>query len=331
MSEPQPPEAHGSVRLPDPDRPPPPEGSWPLATGRAPSARVGAGTGTGADAGIGAQTVPRGSRGPHLFPGAVGLGLSFGAIAVYFGGQVLLQAVVLLGLVAAGAVEPSSVSPEAPGALVLGLAVASQAFGLLLVLALLRRRGVRLHLLVGAVRPLGRLLRTGAGVGLLALVGYLIVVNILVTLSGSDARPEQMLTQSLTSSPLALVLASLAAVVLAPLAEELLFRGLLHRGLRSRLALAPATALSSVIFALVHYEVLLSQPLAMVGLTLVGVVCALAYERTGSLVVPITIHAVYNGVTVVAVVAAGALGLEQAEPALGLAPGLTLGLARVLG
>jgi hypothetical protein len=36
----------------------------------------------------------------------------------------------------------------------------------------------------------------------------------------------------------------------------------------------------------VHIDVVLSQPLALAGLVLVGVVLAVAYERTGSLVVP---------------------------------------------
>jgi membrane protease YdiL (CAAX protease family) len=148
----------------------------------------------------------------------------------------------------------------------------------------------------------------------LAIAGSTLVVSLLVALTGSDATPEQVLTGGIADTPLQLALAVVAAVVLAPLAEELLFRGLLHRGLRRRLALVPATAISSVVFAVVHIDVLLSQPLAIVGLVLVGIILALAYERTGSLIVPIMIHAVHNAVTIVAVVVTGDLARDVGIP-----------------
>jgi len=291
----------------DPDRPPPPAGVWPLVAG-APGDRPA-------------------RRGPVVFPGAAGIGLSLGAIAVYLGAQLLLQLVIGFGLVGTGLVGPELLDPQAGGAMLLGLVVASQTLGLLLVVAYLRWRGVELRPLVGTSRPLGRLVGRGVGLGLLAIAGSTIVVSLLVALTGSDASPEQVLTGGITETPLQLVLAVIAAVVLAPLAEELLFRGLLHRALRRRLALVPATALSSILFALVHLDVLLSQPLAIVGLVLVGVILALAYERTGSLVIPVVIHAVHNAVTIVAVVVTGALDLEAFGPALGTAPGLL----RVMG
>ncbi|MDA3023583.1 MAG: CPBP family intramembrane metalloprotease, partial [Actinomycetota bacterium] len=109
----------------------------------------------------------------------------------------------------------------------------------------------------------------------------------------------------------------IAAVVLAPVAEELLFRGLLHRGLRRRLRIVPATALSSVLFAVVHVDVALSQPLALVGLTLVGVILAVASERTGSLIVPVVIHAVHNAVTIAAVVVSTRLDLDLVGTGIG--------------
>jgi membrane protease YdiL (CAAX protease family) len=240
--------------------------------------------------------------GPVTFPGAAGIGLSLGTIAVYLGGQLLLQLGVGIGLVGTGLVGPDIIDPEADSALLLVLVVTSQLFGLVLALAFLRWRGVGLRPMVGPVRPLGRLVGQGVGLGIAAIAGSTLIVSLLVALTGSDATPDQLLTDGILDTPLQLVLAVVAAVVLAPLAEELLFRGLLHRGLRRRLALAPATAVSSVLFALVHIDVVLSQPLAIAGLVLVGVVLAIAYERTGSLIVPVIIHAVHNAVTIVAVV-----------------------------
>jgi membrane protease YdiL (CAAX protease family) len=253
-----------------------------------------------------------------VLPGAAGVGLAFGAIATYLGGQLLLQLVLGLGLVRTGAIGPELLEPGEGGALLLGLVVASQTVGLILALALVRWRGVRLRPLVGTLHPTGRLVAKGVGLGILAIVGSTLIVTLLITLTGSEATPDQVLTGGIAETPLQLVLAIIAAVVLAPVAEEFLFRGLLHRSLRGRLSLLPATAISSLVFAVVHVDVLFSQPLAMAGLVLVGVILALAYERTGSLVVPVVIHAVHNAVTIVAVVAASRFDLEGGAPAIGV-------------
>ena len=280
-------------RRADPDVPPPPPGRWPLVDARsAPPWR-------GADPG------PLGRAAP-----AAGLGLSAAAIALYLSGQLGLQLVAALVLVRTGVLDPSSLDPGAGGAALLTLVVASQLAGLLAVLVLLRRRGILLGPVLGRMRPLGRHLRLGVGLGVGAILGSTIVVGILVALTGSEATPDQVLTGAITETPLQLLLAVVAAVVLAPLAEELLFRGLLHRALRSRLRIVPAAAISSVLFALVHVDVAFSQPLALVGLTLVGAIMAVAYERTGSLLVPVVIHAVHNAITIVAVVVTSRLDLD---------------------
>jgi membrane protease YdiL (CAAX protease family) len=306
-------------RRADPDVPPPPPGAWPLADRTPPPTHV---PPSQDDAAV---RVP------------AGLGLSAAAIAVYLGGQLALQLLAGLVLVATGLLDPAVLDPSrldpedtGGGTALLTLVVASQLAGAAGVLLLLRRRGVPLRVLVGRVRPLGRHVGVGVGLGVVALVASTTVVAILVTLSGSEATPEQVLTGDLVGTPLQVLLTVLAAVVIAPLAEELLFRGLLHRSLRQRLSIVPATLLSSGLFALVHVDVALSQPLALVGLTVVGVVLALAHERTGSLVVPVVIHAVHNAITVVVVILVARLDIDLGR---GLAvPGVVgRALAAVLG
>ena len=272
------------VRGPVPDVPPPPPGVWPLA-GRTPPP-----SGTPASRGT---AVP----GPH-----VGVGLPFATIAVYLGTQLVLQLVVGAVLFGTGLLDPSLLEPGGSGPGLLALVVLSQVLGLLAVLGLLRRRDVPLGPLIGPARPLGRHVGIGVGLGIVAIVGSTLIVSVLVTLTGSEATPEQVLTQGITDTPVQLLLTVLAAVVMAPIAEELLFRGLLHRGLRRRMHVVPATLLSSALFAVVHVEVAASQPLALIGLTFVGVVLAIAHERTGSLLVPVVIHATHNAVTIAAVV-----------------------------
>jgi membrane protease YdiL (CAAX protease family) len=297
VAEPPPPST--PVRRVDPDVPPPPPGRWPLAELR--------------------SVPPLGGAPSHptgLGPSVAGLGLSFTAIGVYLVGQLGLQLVAALVLVRAGLLDATSLDPAEGGATLLALVVASQLVGLLAVLVLLRHRSVPLGPVLGPLRPLRRLLGVGTGLGLLAIIGSTIIVSVLVALSGSEATPDQVLTGDIAETPSQLLLAIVAAVVLAPIAEELLFRGLLHRALRVRLSIVPATLISSVLFAIVHVDVALSQPLALVGLTVVGAVLAIAYERTGSLLVPILIHAVHNAITIAAVVVTSRLDLDLLTAAL---------------
>ncbi|MPZ89126.1 MAG: CPBP family intramembrane metalloprotease [Nitriliruptorales bacterium] len=88
-------------------------------------------------------------------------------------------------------------------------------------------------------------------------------------------------------------LAVAVAVLLAPIGEELLFRGVLFQSLRARMRLWPAVVISSIAFGAVHYEPLLIALTAMVGAVL-----AWLFHLRGSLVTPIVAHAVYNGISV---------------------------------
>lgn len=83
----------------------------------------------------------------------------------------------------------------------------------------------------------------------------------------------------------------IGALAVAPIAEEFFFRGLLQTFLagifRNRWQ---AIGLTAIVFGVVH----LAQPQTIVALTALGVLLGYAYERTGSLVPSIMIHAVFN-------------------------------------
>jgi membrane protease YdiL (CAAX protease family) len=81
----------------------------------------------------------------------------------------------------------------------------------------------------------------------------------------------------------------LAGVVFAPLCEEFLFRGFFYALGKRYLGPIPSGALTSLIFAASH----LSLP-AFPGLFVLALCLNLAYERTGSLWVPIGMHALFN-------------------------------------
>ena len=87
-----------------------------------------------------------------------------------------------------------------------------------------------------------------------------------------------------------LAFAITSACVLAPLAEETLYRGVLFRSLWNRLGVIPSAFMSSAVFALFHFYD--GYGLASVGIF--GFSCALLYAATGSLGASIVLHMLYN-------------------------------------
>ncbi|UHC17746.1 CPBP family intramembrane metalloprotease [Methylobacterium currus] len=86
-------------------------------------------------------------------------------------------------------------------------------------------------------------------------------------------------------------------VVLAPLAEEMLFRGDLFGRLTRHLAPAATVAVATVVFVLCHAENGLLQPVSVLPL---GVALGLMRLWTGSLWPCIALHAASNGAVVLA-------------------------------
>jgi membrane protease YdiL (CAAX protease family) len=135
------------------------------------------------------------------------------------------------------------------------------------------------------------------------LVGVLIqgiaigAVELITLVAGSE--PRQDVARALEHSQTAAkVLGAIAVVVAAPIAEELLFRGLLLRGLLRRYGAPVAVLVSGAVFAAVHLvdpnAVTLLAPLA-----LVGVISGMRAVRTGELSQSILIHAGFNLFTAV--------------------------------
>lgn len=94
----------------------------------------------------------------------------------------------------------------------------------------------------------------------------------------------------------------LMAVILAPLIEEVFFRGLFQTGLKgSGLGHRPwlAIVVASAFFTVIHLGAV--PWVALPGLFVLSVGLGYTYEKTGSLVPPILIHAAFNGLNVAAV------------------------------
>ena len=84
-----------------------------------------------------------------------------------------------------------------------------------------------------------------------------------------------------------------AAVLFAPIFEEILFRGFVYQNLRARLGSFVAMIASGLIFGIVHLDLGALLPLSVLGGCL-----AFLYERSGTLLVPMVVHGLWNLATI---------------------------------
>ena len=81
----------------------------------------------------------------------------------------------------------------------------------------------------------------------------------------------------------------LAGIVVAPIVEELFFRGFVYAGLAQRYSWRKAALISSALFALIHL-----QPLAFVPIFVLGYIFAYLYQRSGSIWPAVLMHVTTN-------------------------------------
>ena len=168
--------------------------------------------------------------------------------------------------------------------------------------------------LFGPTRGTALMWAIGIGAGVLTSVVALSVNASLALLLEAEDPVEQQILQDALAGGAPLVLAVLIAVVAAPITEEVIFRGILFRALAGKFGLWVGAVASSVVFALIHFEIFFSQPIALAGLFTVGMLLALAYHLSGSLLVPVLGHAVFNAVSVSLALIIDRLGLDELEP-----------------
>ena len=119
--------------------------------------------------------------------------------------------------------------------------------------------------------------------GLLVAMGVLMdIVEALAPLS----RGEEAMFRRFSSGSLPVVV---AVCILAPVLEEMLFRGIILRGFLARYPRWPAIIASAILFGASHLNIYQF----MVGI-LIGIPLGWLYERTRSLIPCIALHAAYN-------------------------------------
>ncbi len=121
-----------------------------------------------------------------------------------------------------------------------------------------------------------------------------------VALPGQDIDPSRLFPPGFVG----VTMAFLVAVVLAPLTEEIVFRGILLSSLDRRWGSTVAIVGSSALFAAMHVSLYAIPPIFVLALIL-----GWLFVRTRSLTVCIVAHAAFNGIGLAALYAAKAAGL----------------------
>jgi membrane protease YdiL (CAAX protease family) len=152
---------------------------------------------------------------------------------------------------------------------------------------------------------LGAALATGVAGGLGFVVLTVIVIAIGTAVDSGVRERTSDIPSPFGASIVASLLVVLGIVVLAPLGEELLFRGLMLRGLVRRMPFWPAASCSGIAFAVCHSDVwaYLFWP-RMIALAVVGVGLAELNRRRGYWC-GVVAHATINGLATIALLTVG--------------------------
>lgn len=139
--------------------------------------------------------------------------------------------------------------------------------------------------------------RFGPALGwtVLAMVAFYVFTAAWVSLVGADPNDDQVTQQlGVEESTAALIAAAALVTVMAPIAEEIFFRGYFFGALRNWRGVWPAAVITGLVFGSIHAgsaDVAYLLPLAFFGFAL-----CLVYERTGSLYPCIALHCVNNSI-----------------------------------
>ena len=213
-----------------------------------------------------------------------------------------LSVVTLFGILLAQLVM-SGVVNESDQAVLL-LPASSLAAAAMTVLVVARRHPGHTWRLRGPRGLAPRQVAVGIGYGIVCylLVGFVLAsaLQALVTAGGGEIPDIQQSFRDFAADPNSAPVFVFGAVLLAPIGEELMWRGMLFQSLRSRLGTWPGVGLSAVAFGLIHLD-----PTATTGANLLvfvlifplGMLFAWMFHREGSIVVPISAHCTFNAIS----------------------------------
>ncbi|MEA4924547.1 MAG: type II CAAX endopeptidase family protein [Syntrophomonadaceae bacterium] len=128
--------------------------------------------------------------------------------------------------------------------------------------------------------------------GGILLIIMVLIMGLVLKYFQPDLQPQSIeeLLRSASRLPDFLVLAA-AATILAPISEEIFYRGMVYPLLRKYLGAAGGAVAAGMVFGLAHYDLWRALPLAVGGAALCYI-----YEKSGSILVSMAAHGVWNGI-----------------------------------
>jgi CAAX protease family protein len=149
----------------------------------------------------------------------------------------------------------------------------------------------------------------GLGLGALVYLGVTLLsvplLGVFRQVFGERVSPPEQIPEHLSAN--AKIVTAILALVVAPITEELFYRGILYRGVRDRHGVALGVLVSSLLFGASHVvdapwrDVLYLQTL----MTITGAGFATIYERRGNLVADVAAHVAFNVIGIVIIFAGG--------------------------
>lgn len=223
---------------------------------------------------------------PGLWTTPVRGRVALSALAWVLGYVAALVVVVLLGLYAA-----STFGAEMPDMALLALVVlAGTAVAALAAVRihLLRRRGLTWADL-GVRRPDRSPVHLLWQIPAVVVGGVMASVLVSAPFGGTDDPADEAIGDLISAGPVFAVLGLFSVAVLVPLAEEVVFRGIVLPALRARFRAVAGITLAGTVFALVHLV-----PPALPYLLVVGISLCVMAEWYRSIVPGIVLHGVNN-------------------------------------
>jgi len=142
---------------------------------------------------------------------------------------------------------------------------------------------------LGFIKPLKQYVGLGFVVGILLFVGIGFLGNALTHLLGTPAPQSFAVAVKGVDYKWEFGLLAILGGVVAPIKEEMLFRGLMYPPLRQALGKSKGMLLTGLFFAALHFDVVRFLPL-FIG----GVVLSWLYERSSSIWPSIIAHGTWN-------------------------------------
>lgn len=117
--------------------------------------------------------------------------------------------------------------------------------------------------------------------------------DLIVSKLGSPENQDLVNMMAEGNSTSLLVALGFSAVIIAPVTEEIAFRGFLYNILRQRCGIIAATIASSLFFSVIHTS-LVQEP----ALFIFGCLQCYLFEKTNSIIIPIIFHMCFNALSV---------------------------------